>query len=354
MNQRVARNSSLIVLLVLAVLLSGCSISGSIRVDVKRYLVSGVVTLAGTGAPLANAEVFFNGRMNALAKTNSSGYYETYLAKGTYTVTIRGPHGDTKDHVTVTGREVLHFSVTPGWYNWELLYALSGIKRYDVDGHGRLVSSNDQLTRWDRPKVRVYFDTFDEPWNAPTGWATAYFDDVRYWETRLNGRVSFERVSSSYQADVVVRLVPGGSLGNAIAEHGWERHNGVLNRVIIRIDAGYATQRDLWEHEWAHAMGVYHSYDRYSVMYPEVLSGQRKSLSSTELDHIRLMYDLPPGLTVNQTWGMLSTEDGDGEGDTSELIQQETGWTYSGHIRTADGETIQLSEYEAQDLLFDW
>lgn len=348
----ITRKASLATLILLAVFISGCSFYGSVRVEVRRHSVSGVVTLSDIGTALANTEVFFNGPMDRRVVTDRHGRYSVHLAEGWYNVTVRTLHGDYSDRVKVSGSQVTNLPVKTSWYDRELLYALSGMTRYEIADWGGLTSSPGQLVRWDRSTVKVYFDTRNAPWNAPSGWAEAYLADVQKWYSRLGGRIRFERTYSDLNADVVVQLVPAGYFGNGIAQHVWHAYNGVLEGARIWIDVAYAKDRDLWEHEWAHAMGVYHSFDQRSVMYPAVLDNQRLSLSSNEERHIQLMYDLPPGLTVSRSWGAMSVE-GD-EVSEYEVMESETGWTYSGHIRTADGRTIELSEYEAQDLMFSW
>lgn len=344
--------------LVLAALLSGCSVSGSFHWTITYHNVYGIVRFGPLHVPLVNAEVYFyDGPVDRRVVTDPYGRYTVSLPAGSYKVLVRSLHGDYRDIVHVSGTMAFDIHVPAGWYQHELFLALAGIKRYDVQ-YGQIGWQYGQSVRWDQSRIRIYYDSLSVPPYIPQAWPSHLTSVIQSWSGLLGHRIRFEAANSQLDAHVIVRIEPHGSLGPDVAAvHSQMSYNGRLEQVTLWIDASYVGDRDLWEHEWAHAMGVYHSNDPYSVLYPAVVYGQRKTLTDSEKRHIQLLYDLPPGLAMYgygafETQGITAAQVTEGE-PASELVVSESGMVYSGHRRLVDGTTLPLTEYEAESLFVD-
>lgn len=135
--------------------------------------------------------------------------------------------------------------------------------------------------------------------------AREHWKEMERWEAYLGYKYRFVRANNPQQADIVVRWVPPNSMWPevGVARHIARYINGSLKRVDIEIDAAWASYPGLWPHELAHAMGVGHVTDPYSVMYPILSSSQRTTLSPQEAAHVRLLYDVPSGQRLAGSWG---------------------------------------------------
>lgn len=350
----------LVGLLLLTVFLSGCQFSGRWEWDwdFSDYNISGQAELDALGAPVVGAYVFFNGPVDRRVETTRSGKFQVYLPSGTYDVKVWTLHDDTyQTRMTVRENGVVDLTLRlKSWYQEKLFYALSGMTRYYMNGDYLDWDHQGELVRWEQKRVYVYFDTYNAPTWKAEDWAKMYLAYLRStWESSiLDGRITFERVFSSGQADIVVRWVEAGSLWphGAITRHVRYHNNGSLDRVQIEIDEDYGSAKEIWAHELARAMGVGASYDKSSLMYPALESDQRIDLSPTEKRHIQLMYDVPSGLR-HGTWvlGMAATSDG-GEGGSALTEAPSSG--FSGYVRTFDGRITEISESEAGDALYAW
>lgn len=352
------------VLLGLVAVLSGCSMFGSIEWEWKgpRNDVRGYVKLYELGAPMTDARVFFNGPINRSTTSRRSGAYSITLPNGTYDVTVSTLHHDYTRRVTILNDQVLDLVLpAPGWFDRELFYWLSGIRQIDADGRARDIG---EMARWEQSKVRIFFDTLNAPWGVPaTTWANQYFAHIRgTWRDLLKDSIIFEQVYSGTYADVVVAWVPAGSLDvgpdyrRVATKSAYYWSDGSLERVRIWIDEEFATVPGIWEHEWAQAMGIGYSNDPKSLMYPELRSNQRTYFSTSEIRHIRLIYDLPSGLTKSHVWSMSAdegAEDEDAEGQLPALVEAASSG-YAGHIRTVDGSVIPLDPFEAAEAVLGW
>lgn len=299
------RSIQLMVLLGIALLTSGCmgwveggsrpgSIHGNTRADV-----------GGTLFPLSGVRLVTSGATNTLAFTNRNGSFTVgRLFEGQHTVRLQALHATYERSVFVTGREQLPWTVKPTGIVPELFYHLSGLKRLYIDDYGYQITDYGTLVRWEKPNIYVFMDVHAAPYGFDARWVDEYWDELRRWETYLSYQLGFMRIDDASRADIVVRWVPPGSLGDhaGVAKQVAFYHNGSLKRVEIEIDVMYGDFPGLWEHELAHAMGVEHVSDSQSVMYPFLSHGQRTTLSPMEVAHVRLMYDIPSGQQLVGGW----------------------------------------------------
>lgn len=319
-----------IVLLVVALLAAGCTgwpdgpdwgggragISGRATVQIGGYTF-----------PLYGARIVVGSSHGGFSQTNRNGHYSYgRLAAGNHRVTLQALHGTYSDSIYVRGDgqqpQTLDWRVRPKGLDSELFFHLSGLRSLYVNDRGHFSTVNGDLVRWEKSLIRVHFDVYGAPHGFDPYVADQYWREVRRWESRLDRRITFARTTDPYAADIVVSWVPEGWLGDhaGIAKHVAFYANGALKRVEIEIDVAWADYPGLWEHEFAHAMGVDHVRDAASVMYPYLGYNQRKTLSTKEIAHVRLMYDIPSGqrLSWSGGYGTLGMLVGDGDGDVDD------------------------------------
>lgn len=310
-------------LLIGALLLSGCvGWAGGPDDGSRRGVVSGraVVQIGGHSFPLYDARVLVTGSYSGTAYTMRDGAYRyARLAPGRHKLTLQALHGHYESSVFIEegGRpQTVNWRVRPQNLDPELFFQLSGLKRLYIDDWGRVITDPGTLVRWEKSLIRVYFDESGAPGRLPAGTVAAYMAELRRWEGYLDRRYTFIKTDDEARADIAVYWVPEGSLFDhaGIARHVAFYANGALKRVEIEIDIAYATFPGLWEHEFAHAMGADHVADTQSVLYPFLRHGQRTTLSSRELAHVRLMYDIPSGQELGRgaVFGAMVAESDDG------------------------------------------
>jgi len=368
------RPARLVWLLIVLLLAAGCKVRWEGEWGFGSGSVHGSATLRHDGFPLAGAEVRLDGPTRRTTTTSRSGTFSfSGLPEGHYTVTLRALHGTYSTTLRVGGADVLHWRVEPAGYDRELFYQISGLKKYYVDGSGRLVWDYGRLARWEQPVIRIYMDVAAAPHGFDPAWPNLYWNEVSRWEDMLRGRIEFRRVYSAQDADVVVRWQPRGFLGDqaGVARHLAYYENGAIKRVLIEIDVGYGHYAGLWAHEFAHGMGIDHVTDAASVMYPWLESGQRTTFSSKERDHVRLVYDLPSGQRLAGGWGMAVMsgpfEEGDGaapfggppvegagiDGDDGpgSTLEPDPFSGFAGHVTAPDGVHVAIDAGDAAWLM---
>lgn len=338
---RVATGLTWLVLVTIGLLVSGCvgwtdgayykgAVTGRATARIGRY------SFPLMGARIVPAHGYGE------AQTDRNGRY-TYrgLEPGHHQVTLQTLHATYNDSVYVPAEQRrpqrLDWNVRPPAIHSETFFFLSGLKNLWVDNKGRYDFDDGELVRWEKSVVTVYFDVDGAPEDFDWGWIDQYWAELNRWHEYVAGRIRFARSWNEPTADIVVRWVPKGSLGEyaGIARHVAYYANGALKRVEIEIDVAYGHLRGLWAHEFAHAMGVGHVQDEDSVMNPYLRPGQRTTFSPQEVEHIRLMYDIPSGvrLSAGGHYFALDSKQGldqDGAlGDEGHAVEAETG-TFSG------------------------
>lgn len=254
--------------------------------------------VGGVFLPLSDVRVAASGATNAVTHTRRDGGFTlARLNEGPHTVQLQALHGTYHRSVFVHGKHELPFVVKPADISAALFFELSGLKRVDVDDDGRLFWYYGELVRWEKPLVSVYMDLATAP--PEVDWRTVeeYRKELERWEAYLGNKVRFTKANSPEKADIYVQWAPPDSMWPqvGVARHTARYVDGSLKRVDIEIDAAWARYPGLWAHELAHAMGVMHVSDPSSVMYPILDGDQRSTLSPREVDHVRLMYDVPSG-----------------------------------------------------------
>lgn len=293
------------VLLAVAVAAAGCS---SIEAEDRPGDIFGKaqVNVGGAVFPLSDVRIVVSGATNAVTYTRRDGSFAlARLRQGQHTVQLQALHDTYERAVYVQAREQVSFSVTPAGISPALFYQLSGLQRVYVDGSGRITWDAGELVRWEKTQIHVYFDVASAPPGVDLRIVNEYWKEMERWEAYLGYKYRFVRANNPQQADIVVRWVPPNSMWPevGVARHIARYINGSLKRVDIEIDAAWASYPGLWPHELAHAMGVGHVTDPYSVMYPILSSSQRTTLSPQEAAHVRLLYDVPSGQRLAGSWG---------------------------------------------------
>src|SRR5690625_1889474 len=165
------------------------------------------------------------------------------------------------------------------------------MRRYDIRG-GVLHYEPGVRERWAKSRVSLFFQVENDvpSWLVPVDWHNTMYSEAKQWEQRLQRRISFQRTDTP-NADIRTTLVPPNVFGNYQAVHERDSYDGRLEQVRLWIDVNFIHDASLREHELAHALGIYHSYEAESIMYPQVTPNQRNTFTGYELDLIRLMYD---------------------------------------------------------------
>lgn len=350
-QKKIPRWLSLVALLVAMAVLAGCSGHVIGRIEIPGgYDLHGEVYLRNTNLPLVNAALTFDGPVKRTARTNRQGRFAVRLPAGNYYVEMSTVHGTYSRSVNVSSNGTMDWPVTPSWgFNSNLFYEISGLHRVFAYPDGFIDWTYGELIRWEQSQVNVYFDfARSHDWANPN-WANRYWEVVSGWRSTLNHAIGFRQVYSLNQADVVVQWVAPGSLGQNIAVLSTSTYqNGALREVRIQIDVNHGNDLNLWSHEWARAMGLSYVSDRMSVLFPYHVDGQRNSLTLAERNHARLVYDLPSGLRLKSTFGTMAIDPTAEDVDPVELVEESLSSGYRGHMITADGNFVELSELEAQ------
>lgn len=266
--------------------------------------VVGYAIVARHGFPLVDAGVTLQGVGRATGYTDGRGVFQIgSLRVGKYTASLStvhpssGARGYQQDISVGARQETLAFAVEPNWVDWDLFYQLSGLMRPvdPLDPHGAW--ELEELHRWDKPRggwIKIYFDTDGVHPDDREPFTEAFLEEMRKWGNRLRGRFSFRTVYDPHDADITVRWEDqgGGAYFASVV------HAGALSSVDITIDPYDAEDSVLLALLFARAMGVGFVDDPYSIMYPYWEPGQREYLTAREIDHIRLMYDLPTGVRL--------------------------------------------------------
>jgi len=167
--------------------------------------------------------------------------------------------------------------------------------------------------------------------------AAAQWDDV--------AGITLVQVADSAAADIRIGCANFGATGGQIGETDYSYTTGAVQAftpgVTVRIEdpaerpvgsdglyAGTGTSlAQVVLHEVGHALGLGHSTDPSSVMYP-VATAANRSFDGTDLDGIHALYGAPAFAMTNTTAGVSSHPDGNAyAGPISHLQQQ---YVYAG------------------------
>lgn len=350
MQRTVPRWFRLVAIMVVMAVAAGCSVSGRIEIPGgpggHGYDVFGQVYLRTTNLPIVDATLTFEGPVTRTARTNRQGKFSVRLPAGNYRVTMHTVHGTYSRYEYISRDTRMDWPITPSWnFDSNLFYEISGLYRVFAYPNGEIDWTYGEIIRWEQPRVNVYF-SFGQ---SDPQLANKYWNVVVAWRSILNDLVAFRQVSSPSQADVIVELVPAYSLGQNVAVLSTSTYeNGALRQVSVKIDVRFADDMNLWTHEWARAMGMSYVSDRYSVLYPYYVAGQRNQLNLAERNHARLVYDLPSGLRLKSTLGPMAIDPAAENDEPIELVEEDLRSGYRGHMVMDDGLVLELTESEAR------
>lgn len=136
-------------------------------------------------------------------------------------------------------------------------------------------------------------------------WWVGYVQTVREafaeWET-AGLPIRFEYPTDSANADIVIRWIeqfPSNELRigktRRLADHNaWVTHAEIVVALHDREGDSFPPDEvsEILRHEIGHALGLGHSKDRGTIMYPE---NTQLDITSLDRETLRLLYTLPPG-----------------------------------------------------------
>lgn len=337
--------------LLAAGLLAACTGKVVIVPVPENHKVFGTVNIAGTNIPVYEAELRFSGPVFRTVKTDRTGQYSVHLPAGRYTVEVRTVHGTYLRSVHVSGTTHFNLQLDPAWFNAELLYQISGMRRIFWNPNTNAVEWDyGELHRWEQSQVRVYFDFANSVGGAQRSWADSYWSEIYAWQQLLGGKVMLLEVFDPSLADIVIqwKLLQNGAASRQLQYY----ENGALRKVLIEIDVRFWDDSALWVHQMAHAMGLSYLNDPQSVLYPLHLpQTQRVSLSPQERNHARLVYDLPSGLRLLSGFSILSLDETEGEEQPPATFEVSRSSGYRGYLVTGDGEVFEIDEWEVRRMM---
>jgi predicted Zn-dependent protease len=167
-----------------------------------------------------------------------------------------------------------------------------------------LESQDSVLYRWpdsrDRP-LRVWVQSDPKIRNWWIGYVQTVRETIAEWET-AGLPIRFEYPADSTGADIVIRWIEQfpsnelriGKTRRLADPNAWVKHAEIVVALHDREGDSFPPDEvtEILRHEIGHALGLGHSKDRGTIMYPE---NTQLDITSLDRETLRLLYTLPPG-----------------------------------------------------------
>lgn len=285
--------------------------------EVQSFPVSGLVLLDQQEVGIYHARVNLASNVGA---TDEYGRFSfSAVPGGSARLSAAAPVGGTSEDVYIgsENRMLIARIPLPPNFDWNEFFAIGG-----------LTGSSGTL-RWaapdsfGKPSVTVYIDTTD----VPNGYSGSFYSTatgaINRWKQDTADFLNITVTPVMAGAGVSIRWEPAGVLE---AQYGsgtagvteYSLRNSYITSISIRIDERYGKDPRIIAHEFGHALGLAHSNNPNSLMYPVVNPNMPPGASPSDLLYLRTIYSMRAGIraqsysTRKEAGGLPKLEEGPG------------------------------------------